>query len=602
MQERLLRSEVPIEATWNLTDLFTSDEAWKMELSSIQDDLSSVTQYQGTLHKGPEQLYACLQASDTITVRAVRAATYASLKQSGDSTNPDNQANSGLAGDAMSKMSAALSFVNSEILELPEGTIGRYLAELPELTIFQKKLNDLLEHKPHKLSAETEKVLASLGEVMGLPQRVYLRGKLSDMTFADVETSDGEKLPVSFALFENKYEGSPDTELRRSAYGSFSKTLSQYKNTFAEAYGTEVKKQVVMSRLRGYESVTHMLLESQQVSIEMYNNILDIIQTNLAPHMRRYARLKKRVLGLDKMMFCDLKAPLDPGFSPKISYDDACALIQDSLQIMGEEYSEIMKEAVENRWIDYVDNVGKSTGAFCSSPYGAHPYILVSWSDSMRGAFTLAHELGHAGHFRLAGRNQIYSNTRPSLYAIEAPSTMNEMLLADHIMKQSNDARQKRWVITQLLHTYYHNFVTHLLEGEMQRRVYALAMAGESLTAKRLCELKAGVLSSFWGEEVEIDKGASYTWMRQPHYYRGLYPYTYAAGLTVSTAAAQMIKEEGQPAVDRWLRVLKAGGTLKPLELFQIAGVDMSGTAPIERAVAYVGSLIDELEALYEDQ
>ncbi|WP_442604062.1 oligoendopeptidase F [Paenibacillus sp. KN14-4R] len=600
MQERLKRNEVPIEATWNLADLFPSDEAWKEELLQIQNDLSAVTQYKDLLHEGPKNLLACLQAQDTLLARSVRAATYASLKQSQESTNPVNQANSGIAGDAISKIGAALSFVNSEILELPEGTIERYLTEEPDLTIFKKNLNDLLEHKPHKLSAETETVLASLGEVMGLPQRVYLRSKLSDMTFTGIETSDGEKLPVSFGLYETRYEMSSNTELRRNAYASFSKTLSQYKNTFAEAYGTEVKKQVVMSRLRGYESVTHMLLESQQVTIEMYHNIHDIILKNLAPHMRRYAQLKKRVLGLDKMLYCDLKAPLDPTYNPKITYDEACTLIQDALQVMGDEYSEIMKEAVAGRWIDYVDNVGKSTGAFCSSPYGAHPYILISWADSMRGAFTLAHELGHAGHFRLAGRNQIYSNTRPSLYAIEAPSTMNELLLAQHILKQSNDTRQKRWVITQLLNTYYHNFVMHLLEGEMQRGVYELAMAGESLTAKRLCELKGQVLSSFWGEEVEIDEGATYTWMRQPHYYRGLYPYTYSAGLTVSTAASKMIQEEGQPAVDRWLQVLKAGGTLKPLELFQIAGVDMSGTEPIERAVAYVGELIDELEALYE--
>ena len=213
----------------------------------------------------------------------------------------------------------------------------------------------------------------------------------------------------------------------------------------------------------------------------------------------------------------------------------------------------------------------------------------------MRSAFVLAHELGHAGHFYIAGRNQTIVNTRPSTYAIEAPSTINELLLGEHILNKAEDPRMKRWVVLQLLGTYYHNFVTHLLEAEFQRRVYHLAENGTPLTASVFCEQKSNVLIDFWGDTVEIDEGASMTWMRQPHYYMGLYPYTYSAGLTVATAAAQMIKEEGQPAVDRWLDLLKAGGTIKPLEFVKTAGVDMSKLNPIRTAVDYVGSLVDEL-------
>jgi oligoendopeptidase F len=208
----------------------------------------------------------------------------------------------------------------------------------------------------------------------------------------------------------------------------------------------------------------------------------------------------------------------------------------------------------------------------------------------------LAHELGHAGHFAMAGRYQRLHNTRPSRYFIEAPSTMNEMLLAQSILAKTTDSRKRRSVILQLLGTYYHNFVTHLLEGELQRRVYAHAEAGKPITANVLSELKGEILSTFWGDAVEIDEGARLTWMRQPHYYMGLYPYTYAAGLTASTAVSQMIQEEGKPAAERWLEVLKAGGTKKPLELMKMAGVDMSSPEPIRKAVAYVGSLVDELE------
>ena len=217
----------------------------------------------------------------------------------------------------------------------------------------------------------------------------------------------------------------------------------------------------------------------------------------------------------------------------------------------------------------------------------------------MRSAFTLAHELGHAGHFALAGKHQRYVNIRPSLYFVEAPSTMNERILAHHLLARAEDPRMRRWVILQSLETYYHNYVTHMLEAELQRRVYKLAEQGRPITANLLCDLKGSVLDEFWGGEVVIDEGATLTWMRQPHYYMGLYPYTYSAGLTVSTVCAQRFEEEGPAAVERWLEALRAGGTLRPLEITKLAGVDMEKPDPIKGAVAYVGSLIQELEASF---
>src|SRR5699024_3734007 len=301
----------------------------------------------------------------------------------------------------------------------------------------------------------------------------------------------------------------------------------------------------------------------------------------LAPHMRRFAKLKQQNLGLEEMRYGDLKAPLDPSFQPGTTYEDATATIIEALQIMGPEYSEMLKKAMHNRWIDRSDNVGKATGAFCSSPYGVHPYILVTWTDTMRGTFTLAHELGHAGHFYLAGKQQSLVNTNPSTYFIEAPSTLNELLLGNHLLNKTNDKRMRRWIISQLLGTYYHNFVTHLLEAEFQRRVYTLAEAGTPLTADVLCTQKKEAITNFWGDSITIDDGAGLTWMRQPHYYMGLYPYTYSAGLTVSTAVAQRIQKEGQTAIDDWLNVLRLGGTLKPLELIKQAGVDMENPETI---------------------
>ncbi|WP_144572323.1 oligoendopeptidase F [Bacillus paramycoides] len=601
IEKRPIREEVPTELTWDLSDLYKSDNEWHTALNVLENDIKRLDAFKGQLHTNPTTLLNCLLLEEELLMKLTKLSTYANLKESTDRTDSVIQANSSKISALGAKLHTARSFIHNEILSFGEGTIEKYLTEETKLEPFRKSLLEVLKKRQHTLSPETEEALAALGEVHSSPYKIYGMTKLADMDFTPIQDEQGNDLPVSFALFESKYEFSPSAYIRREAYSSFVSTLKRYKNTVATTYATEVKKQVTLSRLRKYESVTHMLLEPQKVPLEMYNNQLDIIYNELAPHMRRFADLKKKVLGLDQMLFCDLHAPLDPEFNPTITYEEAGKLIQESLKVLGEEYNAIIEKGFKERWVDLADNVGKSTGAFCSSPYGSHPYILITWQNTMRGCFTLAHEFGHAGHFYLANKNQRIMNVRPSMYFVEAPSTMNELLLAQHLLATNEDKRMRRWIILQLLGTYYHNFVTHLLEGEYQRRVYSLAEEGQALTATTLTDIKTNVLSTFWGDSVEIDEGAGLTWMRQPHYYMGLYSYTYSAGLTASTAVAQMIKEEGQPAVDRWLNVLRAGGTMKPLELMKHAGVDMSKPDAIRKAVSYVGSLIDELERSYQE-
>lgn len=598
---RLIRAEVPKEQTWDLTDLFPSEQDWENELLAVQEDLKNISTFKNKLTSNPTTLLNALKAIDTFENRLIKMATYASLKLNTDGSDASNQRDAAKVSAVTAEISAELSFIESELLLLSADTIKQFLDEEQELKVYEKMLTDILEKKPFTLAPEIEKTLAALSEVHEAPYMIYGRSKSSDMTFEPIIDQDGNELPMSFALYEDRYEISPDTDIRRKANRSFVKTLQQYQNTYAATYATEVSKQVTMARLRNYDSVTDMLLQPQQVTKEMYHNQLDVIQKELAPHMRKYAELKKKQLGLDELKFCDLQAPLDPTFNPKTTYEEARAIILEALEVMGPEYQDAMERAFKERWIDYADNVGKATGAFCSSPYGVHPYILITWTDTMRGAFVLAHELGHAGHFYLAGKNQALVNTRPSMYFIEAPSTMNELLLAEHLLQKTDDQRMKRWVIDQLLGTYYHNFVTHLLEGEYQRRVYELAEAGTPLTAAVLSDQKRQTLENFWGDTVIIDEGASLTWMRQPHYYMGLYPYTYSAGLTVSTAVAQKIKQEGKTVIDSWLNVLKAGGTMKPLDLIKQVGIDMSKPDAIQDAVAYVGSLIDQLEKSFNE-
>ena len=599
MQKRLARADVPVDMTWNLGDLFVSESDWETEFAALDAALVDVAPFDGRLGESAATLAQCLDAVEALQVRLVRVSTFAYLRNAQDGTNPEYQAASARVGALAARLGASVAFVDSQTLALPDGTVERFLAEEPALAAHRVPLERLLEKRRHRLGAETEGVLAALGEVLGSPYMVYQRAKASDMQFAPFVDAQGTQHPNSFSLYETSYESHPDTSVRRGAWQSFTAGLKAYNNTFAATIATEVKKSVAIARLRGHRSTEDYLLQSHQVPSELYTGILEIIRTGLAPHMQRYARLRRRVLGLDRLLHCDIKAPLDADFEPHISYEQACDTLLASLEPMGAEYVGFVRTALTQRWVDRADNVGKSTGAFCSSPYGVHPYILVTWAGTTRSVFTLAHELGHAAHFGLANQHQRYVNTRPAMPFIEAPSIMHEMLLARHILAGSDDPRTRRSVIMQLLGTYHHNFVTHLLEAELQHRVYAAAEAGQAITATLLNRTKGEVLQGFWGDAVEIDDGARMTWMRQPHYYMGLYPYTYSVGLVAATAMGQRVAEEGAPAVQRWLQVLRAGGTLKPLELMQLAGIDMRTPEPIHGAVAYVGSLIDELERAF---
>lgn len=595
MKTRPKRSEVPAHLTWNLDDLFPSEEAWEKGMAEAADYISRVTQYKGRLGEGPKVLLQCIEEMENLQTKFARVMSYASLKLSGDGTDPANQVAAGRAGALAAKASAETSFIRSESLALPEGTLERYLKEEPGLQVYRRMIELLLKEKPHVLHPETEVALASLSEVLSAPSLIYNRSKAADMTFEPITDSQGNTHPMSFALYEETYEKSPDFTLRRNAWDSFVKGLKAYQNTYGATWGTEVKKNVVLAKLRGYESATHMFLDRQEVSLEVYNNLHDVILKEIAPHMRKYARLRKEVLGLKEMLYCDIEAPLDPDFSPETTFEEASKLILDGISVLGPEYAAIIEEGLKNRWIDLADNIGKSTGAFCTSIPGVHPYILITWTGSMRNALVLAHELGHAGQGVLALRYQKLANARPSMFFVEAPSTINELLVGNKILSQTTDKRMRRWLIMQFLMTYHHNYVRHLIEGELQRRIYVLAEKGQPVTANLLSKVQGEILDEFWGGEVTIDDGARLTWMRQPHYYMGLYPYTYSAGLTVGTAVAQEIQAVGKPAAERWVEVLKAGGTKSPIELAKMAGVDMTGPDSIRKAVEYVGSLVDEV-------
>lgn len=591
------RKDVPDNQKWDVTDIFTSDEAFYATVDeTLQKAKKFREQFENQL-SNPKVIENALDEYSQILIQVDRMANYAELRLSVDTSDEAAQTVSSKFNTTFGKIISQLAFVESEILQLSEETLN----DFNKKTKYPHFITKLKNRQPYQLDPKVEEALASLSPTLEAPFELYGITKMLDIPFESFE-HNGTTYPLDYATFENEYEDNENPEFRQKSFETFSNALKKYQHTTAATYNMKVQQEKIEADLRGYDSVIDYLLQEQDVTREMYDRQIDVIMSELAPIMQKYAKLLKRVHGLEVMRFEDLKISIDPSYEPDISIEDSKEYIYGALGILGDDYLKMVETAYKDKWIDFAQNKGKDTGAYCASPYFTHSYVFISWTGKMAETFVLAHELGHAGHFTLAQQHQNYLESEASMYFVEAPSTMNEMLMSNYLFKNSNDSRFKRWVIGSMIsRTYYHNMVTHLLEAAYQREVYKRVDNGESLTAPVLNQIMRNVYSEFFGDAVKLTDGAELTWMRQPHYYMGLYSYTYSAGLTIGTVMAQRIKNEGQPAVDAWLETLKAGGSKSPIELASTAGIDISTDQPLRSTINYIGELVDELETLTDE-
>ncbi len=592
------RKDVPVNETWDLSLIFATEadfEAAVEKMKALADTLEKT--YKNALTT-PESIAECLALYEELEILLYQTTSYTSLAVSVDYTDTEAQKKDAKLSALAAEVESRLSFIESEIADAPEELIRAAMGKTERAKHY---LAEILREKPHRLSAETEKVLAALSPVFNAPYDIYHMTKLADMKF-DSFTVNGKEYPLGYSLFEDEYEYEADTDVRRAAFRAFSDKLRQYENTTAATYNTYLTQQRILAHQRGFADMFEADLFADHVTREMYDRQIDLITEKLAPAMRKYARLVGKMNKLDRVTFADLKLPLDAEFDPRVTIEESREYVRSALSVLGQDYADMVDEAYDKRWIDFARNAGKETGGFCSSPYGCNSFILLSWNNRMADVFTIAHELGHAGHFRLCNGAQSLFDTNVSGYLIEAPSTMNELLLAQDLLRKNTDKRFRRWVLSSLIgHTYYHNFVTHLREAWYQREAMNIIEQGGAVNAETLSGIFRRNLETFWGDAVELTEGCELTWMRQPHYYMGLYSYTYSAGLTLATQAALNIAAEGESAVARWRAMLEAGSTRGPLGLAEIAGIDLSTPDALEHTIAYISDIIDEIAVLTEE-
>jgi len=587
----LKRNEVNVNETWDLTRLYQTEELYIKDLEKLEDLVNNfVNKYEGKLTSATiinDSINDYMELLKTLTYTS----TYQSLHSSVDQTNISNLKRSGEFAILSNSLQNQLTFYNSELLNVNDDTLNGVIKINREHETF---INNIIENKKHQIDPKVEEALSLFNPVLSLPYSNYNSFKFGDMKFNDFDV-ENKTYPNSFSMFENEWSYELDHNVRRESFKSFYNDLKNYQTGFANNYAGQVLKEKAYAKLKGFDSTIEYLLFNQKVSVDMYDRQIDLIMDHLSKPMQKYAELIKKIHNLDKLTYADLHLAIDPEYEPKITIKEAKKYSVESLKVFGEEYKKMVENAFDERWIDFPQNLGKSTGGFCSSPYQKGSYILLNWNSQMNEAFVLAHELGHAGHFYYASKHQNILGTRPSMYFIEAPSTMNELVMAKYLEGENNDLRFRRYVLSNIIsRTYYHNFVTHLLEAHYQREVYRLADSNKPINVNVLNNLKLNTLKQFWGNTVEIDDYAGLTWMRQPHYFMGLYPYTYSAGLTISTNAFNKI-QNNEITYNDWLEVLKAGGTKKPLDLALMVGVDLKTEKPLLDTIKTISEMIDEI-------
>lgn len=590
------RNEVPTPYTWRLEDIFASDELWEKTFQQAKESLKELTPFQGKLHQSATTMLTAFQKRDEIFQTIEKLYTYAHMRHDQDVTDSTYQALNDRALNLYMEAIRFVSYFDPEILAMREEQIHSFLQENEGLQLYQHELDKLNQRRPHVLSTKEESLLAQAEEVMMTPSQTYGALNNADLKFPEITDEEGDLVEVTHGRFSQFME-SNNQRVRKDAFEAVYRTYDQFKNTFANTLNGAVKRNNFIARVRNYSSARQATLNNNHIPETVYDQLVDTINQNL-PLLHRYIALKKRALQLDELHIYDMYAPLVQEGKIKMTYPEAQNTLLEALKPMGQEYTAILRQAYENRWIDVYENKGKRSGAYSSGVYGTNPYILMNWQDDVINLFTLAHEFGHSAHSYYARKSQPYTYGDYTIFVAEVASTCNEALLNHHLLQTTEDPNKRLYLLNYYLEGFRSTVFRQTMFAEFEQLIHLKAQAGEALTPDMLTNLYYELNQKYFGDDVIIDQQIGLEWTRIPHFYYNFYVYQYATGYSAAATLSQQIITEGKPAVDRYLAFLQAGSSDYPIEILKKAGVDMTSSTPIEQALQVFETKIDEMEQL----
>ena len=590
------RADVDARFTWNLADLFPSDDAWRAEFARVHGELDTLRGYRGTLGKSAGNLLSFLQLGDRLSLALDRLGNYARRKADEDTRNAAYQEMSAQFMNLAVETGEASAFETPELLAIDEETLDGFYTAEPALEHYRLALTRVRRRREHALSHEGEALLAAAGQLGQAPDEIFSMLNDADMAFPDAEDSEGKRHPVTHGTFIPLMQ-SPDRALRRSAFASLYGVYRQFRNTSAAVLSAQMKQLQFFANARKYPSALHASLDDTEVPVEIYHNLIAAVRQGL-PAMHRYVRLRKKLLGVEQLHYYDLYTPIVADQDIHVSYEEAKDLALRALAPLGESYLARLREGFENRWIDVYENQGKRSGAYSAGAYGVHPYVLLNYTDKLDDAFTLVHEMGHSLHTDLSNRSQPVTYANYVIFVAEVASTCNESLLMQYLLHTTEDKRRRAYLINYFLEQFRGTLYRQTMFAEFELWCSEQTRKGEALMAEALCEKYSALNRDYYGEAIVPDPEIALEWARIPHFYYDFYVYQYATGYAAAIALSQRILKEGRPAVEDYLRFLSGGCSADPVTLLRGAGVDMASPAPVADALELFDRLTGELETL----
>ncbi len=592
------RSEVDVKYTWAIEDLYPNDEMWQKEYEMLKEMLPKAAEFQGRLGKSAEILLAYLKLHDEINILMERVNVYANQKYHEDTNNGVYQDLSNKANALAVLVESTLAFATPELLTIPEETIAQFKHEVNDLMLYDFYLKDILRRKPHILTGEMEGLLADAGEIAEASGNIFSMFNNADIKFPEIEDENGEMVRITHGRYGQLLESS-DRRVRKEAFEAVYATYRSFRNTLAAAFSSNVKQEVFFAKARKYNSTMERALDGGNIPVEVYTNLVEAVHENMGL-MHRYVALRKRILGVDELHMYDLYAPLIGEMKMEIPFEEAKKIVAKGLEPLGEAYQKILTEGFNHRWIDVYENENKRSGAYSWGAYGTHPYVLLNYNDTLNNVFTLAHEMGHAIHSYHSDREQPYIYAGYRIFVAEVASTCNEALLIDYMLKNTEDKKEKAYLINHFLEKFKGTLYRQTMFAEFEMITHKMVEDGESLTADALCKIYHDLNVKYFGKDIVIDSEIDMEWSRIPHFYNAFYVYQYATGYSAAIALSRRILSGEPEAVTDYIRFLSSGSSNYPIELLKAAGVDMSTKEPVNQALKLFEELLDQMEELLQ--
>lgn len=591
------RDKIAPEYKWRIDKIYADEASWKADLEKIKSLLPQAKEFQGHLAESPEKLRDFLTWDEKLSQLIEKVYVYAAMRQDEDNGDPAAQAMRSAAESVAVEASVLLSFFSPEILAMDEKKLQSWL-EREDLGIYRRYINDITRMRPHTLSPDQEKLLAGAGEMAGSFDTIYSMLTDADMDFPQVTDSNGKSIQLSSGNYILLLQ-STDRQLRRNAYEALYDTYGKYTNTIGATLSSSVKKDNFYARARGYENALAASLDGDNIPQDVYHQLIATVRSYL-PAFQRYLEVRRRRLGLDKLAMYDLYVPLYPELPLTFSWQEAKNIVEKALYPLGEEYTKELRQGIDNGWVDVYETKGKSSGAYSSGVYGTDPYILLNYKENLSSVFTLAHEAGHSMHSLYSRRHQPYIYSDYRIFVAEVASTVNENLLVDYLLKNAASKDEMHYLVNHYLEEFRGTVFRQTMFAEFELKIHQLAQNGESLTARQMDEIYYQLNLDYFGPQVDVDQRISKEWMRIPHFYRAYYVYKYATGFCAASAlAAGMLAEDpakAEEARNRYLHFLSSGSSADPIDLLKAAGVDMTDTQPLKKALDIFTAMTKTLE------